>query len=825
VRIIDCICQYRNEDGQRVENYRTDYTLFKLICSLPEEYLDNRHFEFIQIGLTSKWDGLIGHSFNELLERLILIGNERLLLKGIEVLLTHKIVDGTFEKIHSIFRSYEFQRILTDLKDKLIPILGIDLLNISLQKIIDVIELDKSLFNSISIPAIEDHSQTSFPDKYDCQLVYLVRDTLENLDSKDIIEILKELLTKEHPIFKRIAIHTIRVRYTEFKDLFWDLKENPLTLSLTKHEVYELLKEHSADFTTGEIDQIIAWVNSKEYYIPEGFENDKDKVERSIAYRKKEWLSSLLPSKSETVNNLINELDQVNDAEVEHPGFDSWHSSLTGNISPLTMDEIFKQSIEETITFYNEFNKQDHDFMGPSVDGLIDMLTLTVRNNPTKYIIDCIPLVESPSQIRYAWIRGLGESWRDEKKEFECTEAFNIALQIIQKKEFWESHNSDDNYSRWFVSSLLSFIEDGLRDDNHAFNAEELPLVKEILFNILENDTHPVFDHSDLSMTVLNNSRGKIFMTLFQYSLRLARLEGKNGDRWDNDIKKLVTQIIESNDDNPLFFYVIGQFLPNIHFLDENWMIDNFNKLFPTEAKNNWSATMSGYFFYHRRPNKIHFGLFMESNHLLTAINENLIIGEARNSLIEQICIAYLYDYESIHIDCDILQALIDSKNENIYSSLIYFFWSPRFPFESKVVHKIKPLWIKIFNQAIKIENKEIDEFILSGCCKWLNSIDEIDKELFEILSISVAHLSQRDRYSVIEALSKHINNSPEQVGLILIELFKKEVSYDISRGKLQEMVEILYDKGFKDIGDKICLLHGEHGFHFLRSSYIKYNT
>ncbi|MFD1188522.1 hypothetical protein, partial [Pontibacter rugosus] len=62
-------------------------------------------------------------------------------------------------------------------------------------------------------------------------------------------------------------------------------------------------------------------------------------------------------------------------------------------------------------------------------------------------------------------------------------------------------------------------------------------------------------------------------------------------------------------------------------------------------------------------------------------------------------------------------------------------------------------------------------------------------------------------------------------VGLILIELFKKEVSYDISRGKLHEMVENLYDKGFKEIGDKICLLHGEAGFHFLRSLYIKYNT
>lgn len=824
VRIIDSISQFRDEDGQRVENYRTDYTVFKLICTLPEEYLDDRHFEYIKIGLTSKWDGLIGHSFNDLLERLILIGNKGLLLKSIEVLLTHRVIEDTFEKVHSIFRSYEFQRILSDFKEKLIPILGIDILNISLQKIIEVIEIDKSSFNNISIPAIENHEQTSFTDKYDCQLVYLLRDTLEKLDSKDVANTLKELILKEHPIFSRIAIHTIRIRYNEFKDLFWSL-DNPLDLTLTKHEVYELLKEHSSSFSAKEIDQIIDWINSKEYYIPEEFKDDQDKIERSIAYRKKEWLTSLIPSGSKKVTDLTKELDKVNDADVEHPGFDSWHSSLTGNISPVTLDEIVEMSLEEIINYYHEFKEQDHDFMGPSIDGLVDMLTLAVRNNPNKYNSVCKPLFDCPSQIRYAWIRGLGESWRDEKQSFECAEIFNSVLEVIRKKEFWESHNTDDNYCRWFVSSLLSFIEDGLRNDNHAFNPDQLPLIKEILLVILKNDNYPVFDHSDLSMTVLNNSKGKIYMTLFQYSLRVARIEGKESDRWDSDIKKLITQKIELVDDNPLLFYVIGQFLPNIHYLDENWMVQNFKKLFPLDSKTNWSASISGYFFYHRRPNRIHFKLFMESSHLQQALSNDLIAGESKNSLIHQVCTAYLYEFESIEIDSDIIQTLINSKSESVLSSLIYFFWSPRFPFEKKVISKIKPFWVEIYNKAIKMEDKELDIYILSGCCKWLNSVEEIDDELYEVLLKSAVHINQRDRYSVIESLSKHINNCPDKVGNILIEIFKKEVSYDISRGKLQEIVENLYDKELKDIADKICLLHGEKGFHFLRDIYDKYNS
>lgn len=824
IRIIDNISQFKDEDGQRVENYRTDYTVFKLICTLPEEYLDDRHFEYIKIGLTSKWDGLIGHSFNDLLERFISIGNKDLLLKSVEVLLTHRVIEDTFEKVHSIFRSYELQRILSDFKEKLIPILGIDILNISLRKIIEVIEIDKSSFHNISIPAIEDHKQTSFTDRYDCQLVYLLRDTLEKLDTKDVAKTLKELLLKENPVFSRIAVHIIRIRYNEFKDFFWSI-DNPLELKLTKHEVYELLKEHSSNFSTQEIDQIIDWINSKEYYIAEEFKDDRDKIERSTAYRKKEWLTSLLPSGSEKVTEMIKELDKVNDADVEHPGFDSWHSSLTGNISPLTMNEIHEMSLEEIISYYHDFNQQHHDFMGPSVDGLIDMLTMAVRKNPDKYIVDVTPMVEAPAQIQYSWIRGLGESWRDEKKKFECAEVFNVVLEIIQKEEFWASHNSDDNYCRWFVSSLISFIENGLQNDNHAFNPEDHTRVKEILFNILKNDNYPVFDHSDLSMTVLNNSKGKIFMTLFQYSLRLARLEGKESNRWDNDVQELITQKIESKDDNPLLFYVIGQFLPNIHYLDENWMIQNFNKLFPLDSKTNWSASISGYFFHHRRPNRIHFKLFMESSQLQETLSNDLIVGEAKNSLIQQICTAYLYEFESIIIDKDIIQSLINSKSENVLSSLIYFCWSPRSPFEKSVTPKIKPFWVALYNKAIKMEDKELDSYILSGCCKWLNSVEEIDDELYEVLLNSAVHINQRDRYSIIESLSKHINNCPEKVGNILIEIFKKEVSYDISRGKLQEIVESLYDKGLKDIADKICLLHGEKGFHFLRDIYDRYNS
>ena len=153
----------------------------------------------------------------------------------------------------------------------------------------------------------------------------------------------------------------------------------------------------------------------------------------------------------------------------------------------------------------------------------------------------------------------------------------------------------------------------------------------------------------------------------------------------------------------------------------------------------------------------MYFKLFIEGGHLQKGLSSDLIKGESLNCLIQQICTAYLYEFETIDLQCEIVQILIKSKNESVISSLIYFFWSPRFPFDNKVLCKIKPFWLEVFKCVSKFENEKVDSLILSGCCKWLDSIPEIDKEIFDIVLNSVRYVNQRDRYSVIEALSKHI--------------------------------------------------------------------
>jgi hypothetical protein len=826
VSIINIIVSYRKPDGNRIENFRTDSSIFKIICNLPGSQITKTHLDFVESTFDSKWEGLIGYDFGELIDRLLLLANKELLLNSISILLKFKIDETKpFDKISSIFRDYDFGRIISEYKEKLIPDFGKEIMELSIRKIKEIINIDISSFNGLTIPTIEEHSQTMSPEKYECQLVYLVRDCIEKLPAENIREILIGMLNEEHPIFKRIALHVIRERYSEFSDLFWNWNENPLAIPLIKHELYELLKQNAKEFTDEKIELVLNWIESKQYYTVEDFNGDAEQMNKVNAYRKKEWISSLLDTGNELVLQKFEELDAINNSVVDHPGFDSWFSSSYGTISPLSHEEVEQKSIEELIVFTKDYLKEKHDFMGDSAEGLSFIISSAVSNNFLKYISDCNALIEAPYIILYAWMNGLNDVLRDEKDITTLTEVFTISNEIFSKQEFWEIYNGEDRYSKWFVSSFLRFVDALVSNDSINLLESDLEMIKTILFEIHKNDNSKVDDFNDLPNTVLNNTKGKIYSSLFGLSLRKARMEQKEEERWDVDIKGLITSEISSGAENSLLFCVLGQYLPNICFLDANWLKQYYPVIFSWNNPINWHAIMTGYLYFHKRHNSELFGLLCANDDYELAIIDSYKFKEsAITNIVNQLCGAYLKELEGFSIESPLMQSLISSNNKSIISSYTYFFWSPNETIPEKYIEKIKVFWKSVFDHSKELKNPEIDKLKLSGGFKWLKAFNEIDEELYKWLMLAAPHLEQTDKYFAFENLQKHVNMSPEKVGNILVEIFNHGIAYDISRGKIATMVQVLYDNGLKEIADKICNMHGEKGIHFLRDVFERNN-
>ena len=612
------------------------------------------------------------------------------------------------------------------------------------------------------------------------------------------------------------------------KQLFWNLPENPLNEALSKHELYELLKAHAHEFSETKLDKIINWINTVDYELTEEYEKNLEIKEKVISHSKKEWLTALKSTTNSRINDLYNSLDKIDPYNIDHPGFTSWFEMTRGEKSPLAVDEVINKSLIEIINYFNEFNNQPFSFIGTSFSGLSNVIIESITKQPEKYSTNIEIIVNSSIDFKYIWIRGMHECWNENILTLNCELILNFLSSIFSNPQFWNEHNTGKSFNtyNWFVNEAILFIIDGIKDDKHAFEIPLLEKIKQILFSIYKNDKSTTSQNVDISMTVINSSKGRIFQAFILFSLRIARVKKEIENKWDTDIKLLFNALIKSDIEHPLLFFILGQYLPNIHYLDEKWMLENFNYIFPKDNIVNWEASIGGYLFYYNYPESLQFKLLKENNDYSKAIGHEFISirTEILNNLVHQLLYAYLDDIDGFSLEDGLMNQLIKSKNKKLYSQIIYFFWSPMYPLDEHIISKIKPLWKIIYKQCSLSENDEIDKYFLSGCIKWLNHLTEIDDEMYNWVEYSAQYISQEDRYSVFEALSKHINKTPEKVAKILIVIFTKEVDI-FSSSKISEMVEVIYQANFKVLADKICILHVEKGLQFLRIIYNKYNN
>lgn len=820
VTIIDEIMSYRNEQGIRIINTKTDYAILRVICNLPAGFLTENHFKYVEEIIRDP-ENLIGYRFSEFISHLIEINDKELLLKGVELLFTlSKSPQFSFEKYESILPDYELKRILDDTKIQLTKQLGHELLDLCISLIKD--KADDDTFRKFSIKTIEEHEQNFNPQNFEFQLIGLTRDCLLSLDANTVETYIKPILNLEHPIFKRLALHCIGCRYQELGGLFWQMALNPLELPESKHELYELINQNATVFSDEQISQILKWIEEKEYPIPENFKDDEEKIGQFLAYKKKEWLTALLPSEKMEVLEKYSEYDKLNNSKIDHPGFDSWMSSMSGSISPINTDAISIMSLDEIKEYYEEFSKSEKEFLGPSESGLIDSIVMAVEESPEKFLDDCDSIINSVPQIRYAWIKGISNAWK-KQENLDITKSIEILKTIFKSKEFWENHNIDQEYYSWFLSNAIVFIEKGLENDSKAFDPKLLPDIKEILLTIVYNDEKEIFSHKDISMDVLNNSKGRIYLAILQYSLRLARIEKKEKSRWDTDIQDLFDKLLASNQKNDLMYFVLGQFLSNLAYLDINWLEENINLIFPVKDAKILSASMNGYLFYNPLPNKTLFKLLHDRNIYSTAISDCKLGTDTTSNLVHHILAAYLNQFDQIDLDSDLVNEIISSNDDKITRSLTLFFGNSKDRFPNKFNEFIKALWLKIFAQRIKLTNPDIDKRVLSGCCLWCVNV-ELDDEILDVLIQSVKFISEFDYGILVKHLSLKVDENPKKVGLILNEMFNYKIEYTAYRTELFSIVKCLYEKEEKVLADNICLVHAENGLDWFRNLFEENN-
>jgi len=288
---------YKNKDNKRIDNSRTDFSILKILCTLPTNNINDLHLKFIEEALNTRWGN---HLFartlcEEFIPRLIKDKEKDLILGLLEITLSFiEEKDKLGREYKSIIEEYIFNDFLDKNIEGIANLCGKKASRIGIKKIEEIIKKDKFKFDIHSIWTIKDEEQPRSTDDYNYQIIRFVRDIYERSNPDTIKENVSILLNKKHSIFKRIAIHVINHHYKKINVLFWQGWQdcNPLNNYQLKPEIYELFKNNCTLFNKEQIMIIINWINTEDY---------KEKTKEAKAYRKREWLETLLKTNNEKV--------------------------------------------------------------------------------------------------------------------------------------------------------------------------------------------------------------------------------------------------------------------------------------------------------------------------------------------------------------------------------------------------------------------------------------------------------------------------------------------------------------------------------------------
>ncbi len=825
--IVNSVTNYRDVDGHKIDNYRTDWYMIKILFHLPPDNITADHIDFIGTSIReSKFgSGLFDSGIGEtVLPVLIENKMKEHLLHLLHILFEYKKSQDSF-KIKErlpIIEKYWLYEITKNYSKPIAGIVGLDGIKIFLKIMIDILSYDHGAFNIIWVSTIEENKQNSFPDRYDNQIVSFVRDMLEENSPNGLNEVVKDLIAEDHPIFKRLALHTLNYHYEALKSIFWVWfkSDDNILGNMVKHELYKLLDDRIALFSDDEIDTVIGWVESLDYS-----EYYKDRTSKQIeiitAYRKKEWLLTI-KDYSLKANELYKIYNELAPEEIEHPGYDYWNGGVRRlDKSPLKPDEnLCEKSTEETKVYINSFdpdkvekdpliNKEDW------IEGLAGELGSCIQNNPQKYVSTLEKFFDLDLVYFYYIFDGLERAWKD-KRKFDWEKVFDCIDSVLSE----EVLHSDEKYAIWVKGKVSELIHAGTASDENAFEKEHLIRAKKILLNLLNNPEEDEVSLDNLLSYSLNATNGKVLHALMNYALRFGRLNSDKDVKWEDDIKNFFNKQLDIQNNYSLYiFNILGEYLPNFRFLDRKWVNDNMKKFFPMDNNQLWEASFMGYMFSSTMVYQKDYEFFIERNDFEKALSYGFHDEHIKEKVLQFIVVAYFNNF-----DKEIIFKVLSQKDLENNLQIIRFIWHlyrDDFSGKAEFVYKI---WETIYN-LYKDDQSDAIQDIFSTLSKWFVFIEKIDETNVDWLKTS-AQFTERNynSYFVIEELLRLVDHNAKYAGEIYLEMLNNDVFPIYKEEYIVLIVERLFQLEEFESARTICNKYAANGIYFLNEIIKKYN-
>lgn len=816
--------------------------------------------------LDIKYRGSIDRYSTELFDKFV---NEKEYDTSLRLLdILSKPIKGKRQEVEFRVKSRTYKKLTKNLSE-LIEYKGMEVLTIVEKRLKEAIYLEygekevKSGGSSTGWrPAIEESEQNWREDEIKDMLLIILRDILSRLAVKSprkAKETLERYLKEGYSIFRRLAIHIVRV--CDFDELAINLlteRDNLDRYEIYReiyHEFFKLMEDKFGKLNSEQKKRIISWIIEGPAKESLKIEDDKEflRYKRIWQARRLLMLKKHL-EKDKDLEEFQSLVDEYHDefSKIEHPDFLTFHtpSWVVGPASPINKETIKKMSPDEFIDYIKEFEPAKDDW-APSPGGLARIFEEVVKEKPAPYAEIAERFLEEGIWPAYvsSFLSGLEYAWRD-GKDFDWKPIVSLCEKVIRIAEEPEIKNRKDefDYGRfsWVRGAVANLLAEAVKEDGHPIPQEFMPQLKEILFYIIENDEDPTeenekesgpeADNMDYVDFAINCNRGKAMHALMQYALRYARIHsdkeaerGKGpfspGERFEPDVKDFLNKRLKKEETSPSVHSTFGQFLPYIYYLDQNWVEKKLdeNLLFP-DVKDRflfWEADWEGFIGF----NNFYAPLFklLKADYIkaIDLLEETKEKNERKEShynyrLAEHLMIAYWRKLEDLEKKDSLVIRFFKKAPVEVRNHAIGFMGKrlERNKLSKEDWQNLKKLWN---NRIDSTKDEELVAFV-----DWLKYAPETIEELVALIEPIIPHLHKGyQEEDFLEYLKGNVENYAKITLELLINLLKiRESVPNIIFGK--EIVKDILSKAHKkketaELVNEAVNLLGEAGYYEFR--------
>ena len=445
-------------------------------------------------------------------------------------------------------------------------------------------------------------------------------------------------------------------------------------------------------------------------------------------------------------------------------------------------------------------------------------------------LISCLRVYDNDFSFdQHSALSGLLTALQD-RRQFDWEALLRFCHGILSLEHFWNERQENRlKYKNQIIADIAELIAAGTNDDPHGFDSQFLPLAEQILLVLVEKaESKCAFKKNPMS-AFMNSSKGMVFWAIMMYTLRFARTNHnqQTSSLWPEAIKTDFTKRLDKNIESSFeFSFMLGFFLPNLFYLDQKWVVDNIDRIFPQQDEHHWYVAFSMYLISSRKICKSLYFFLEESGHYQKALNTNYAHRDVETALATHICTFWLENYEKLDDNTSLIYQVVNSSNSNFLSAIVDFFWDQRDNLSEEDKEKVRTAWRVMFK--FLSENKDEKKYskVLDVLSKWVIFIDSIDEETLAWLKLSARHVTW-DIRTLVNTLLTHASNTPTEVGIIYLELSKRVknmlLGSFLGQDEVIETIRILYNSGQQETANQICIQFAEGGFDFLKPLYNEY--